>query len=68
MYIMYWELHLDCPVLLFIMLTGSNNQFKNFKLVQVFFNKNKLIGQKIRENAGFVVSELVVGSGDTWKN
>ena len=30
--------------------------------MQVFFNKNKLIGQKIRENAGFVVSELVVGS------
>ena len=54
MYIMYWELHLDCPVLLFLtLLTRSNNQFENFNFVQVFFNKNNLIVKNFLEPAMF---------------
>ena len=60
------------------MLTKSTNQFRNYEfeysqtfwpIIKTFtspecFVKNNLIGKILRENSGFAVSEVVVGSGE----
>ena len=49
-----------------ILLTGSNNQFRNYKSkFSWFFLQKQSDWFKMRENSGFVISELVSGSGVT---